>query len=54
MDDYTVIATARDPSSMPEVKTGKGSKLIVVKMDQSQTDGPTIVGTFDISVKLCL
>ncbi|ORX38890.1 hypothetical protein BD324DRAFT_296794 [Kockovaella imperatae] len=39
-DSYTVIATARNPSSMPVVKTGNGSQLIVVEMDQAQVDGP--------------
>ena len=38
-DDLTVIATARDPSRMPEVETGKGSKVVVVTMDQARSGG---------------
>jgi hypothetical protein len=38
-EGYTVIATARDPKSMPKVETGSGSKLIVVTMDQSKPKG---------------
>jgi hypothetical protein len=38
-DGYTVIATARDPKSMPKVETGSGSKVIVVTMDQAKPKG---------------
>lgn len=38
-EGYTVIATARDPKSMPKVETGSGSKVIVVTMDQAKPKG---------------
>lgn len=38
-ENYTVIATARDPKSMPKVQTGSGSKVIVVTMDQGKPKG---------------
>jgi hypothetical protein len=38
-DGYTVIATARDPKSMPKVETGSGSQVIVVTMDQAKPKG---------------
>ena len=43
-DNYTVIATARDPSKMPKVETGNGSKVLVVTMDQAKSGGCLAVG----------
>ncbi|KAK6910017.1 hypothetical protein I204_04935 [Kwoniella mangroviensis CBS 8886] len=38
-ENYTVVATARDPSRMPDVKGGAGSKVVVIKMDQAKKGG---------------
>ncbi|WWC67119.1 uncharacterized protein I206_101026 [Kwoniella pini CBS 10737] len=38
-DNYTVVVTARDPSRMPKVDVGSGSKVVVVTMDQAKKDG---------------
>lgn len=48
-EGYTVIATARDPKSMPKVETGSGSKVIVVTMDQAKSKGCLEVGHFSFT-----
>jgi len=50
--NYTIIAACRTPSSMPEVQTAEGSKIIVVKLDTSKNEDSKAVSLlYFISLK---
>lgn len=50
--NHTVIATVRNPSSMPDVPIADGSKVVTVRMEATNVNDPKKVGFVTISARL--
>lgn len=46
--NHTVIATVRNPSSMPDVPTAEGSKVVTVQMEATNVNDPKKVSLITI------